>query len=239
MSYNGEGVQALVCALEELNSSNILNSDSKIKRILSCLAYYEEFRTALVYCSKGFDYKEEKSVALTIAEDGKPFLRLPRAPKNIVAFVSGLLLEFERKSEILEAFVCKYYPANSKNDSLKRFFNAVMVPFKETIVEFAVHGTGEAPRVVERTVEVAPSGFDEQLEHLLVSVYDTARELPEGKIKEELLIMSEGFAAAMDARDTLLIKAIWFGLRRALQAEKLCAKECEQIDETIRLYLLS
>lgn len=47
MEYNGEGVHALVCAVEDLESSNLIFIDRKLKPLLKCLAYYPEFRSVL------------------------------------------------------------------------------------------------------------------------------------------------------------------------------------------------
>ena len=51
--------------------------------------------------------------------------------------------------------------------------------------------------------------------------------------------MLEGFSAALDARDTLMIKALWLGVRKALSALGLCEKEIASMDELLRLYLVS
>ena len=53
------------------------------------------------------------------------------------------------------------------------------------------------------------------------------------------MVMLEGFAAALDARDSLMIKAIWLGLRKALTAQRLCKKEVEKVDEVLRMYLVT
>ena len=51
-------------------------------------------------------------------------------------------------------------------------------------------------------------------------------------IVDELLLILEGFAAALDNRDVLMIKAIWIGLRKYLLSLKLCAREIEKTEES-------
>ena len=65
MNYNGEGVHALVCAVEDLSNSNLIFVDRKLKPVLKCLAFYPEFRSVLSKCSQGFDYEAEKSLRKT------------------------------------------------------------------------------------------------------------------------------------------------------------------------------
>ena len=57
--------------------------------------------------------------------------------------------------------------------------------------------------------------------------------------RADYMVMLEGFAAALDARDSLMIKAIWLGLKKALNAQRLCKKEVEQINEVLRMYLVT
>ena len=57
--------------------------------------------------------------------------------------------------------------------------------------------------------------------------------------RAEFMVMLEGFAAALDTRDSLMIKAIWLGLKKSLSSQKLCAKEIEKVNDTLRLYLVT
>ena len=57
--------------------------------------------------------------------------------------------------------------------------------------------------------------------------------------RKELLLMLEGYSAALDTRDTLMIKALWLGVKRALVSCRMCPKEIAAMDELLRLYLVS
>ena len=63
--------------------------------------------------------------------------------------------------------------------------------------------------------------------------------IPREDERKEFAVMLEGFSVALDSRDSLMIRAIWLGLRRALADEKLCLKDIEKVDESLRLYLVS
>lgn len=82
MEYNGEGVHALVCAVEDLESSNLIFIDRKLKPLLKCLAYYPEFRSVFAYCAQGFDYETEKRKAMAKLGDSDIF-RLPKIRKRL------------------------------------------------------------------------------------------------------------------------------------------------------------
>ena len=238
-TYSGEGVNALVCALTDMQNTNIIYADGKIGKVLQCLAYYSEFRNALAFCNQGFDYKAEKQKVLTLSGE-RPVLRLPKHPKTLVAFVAQLLLEFDSGTLDLMKFVIDYFPDSSKQGSYLTFIERVITPFKHAIVDFAVNGTGDEPIAIEREVDFAPDGLSQQTEYLIVNMYNTVRECGlSNEERENFCVMIEGFAAALDARDSLMIRAIWLGLRGALHSERLCAKEIAEIDQQLRLYLVS
>ena len=224
MEYNGEGIEALVAVVDDLQNAGLIMADKKIKALLKCLAYYDEFRTVLAYCGDGFDYAAEKRKAFRKAGDYH-VLRLPDDPKVMVPLVARFLVECDDGTEDFITFCADYYPASSR---------------QESIVGLVVEGVKEDVPLVERTVDFAPSAVQKQTGSLLVAIVRAVEgsALTDAE-RDELRVMLEGCSAALDSRDTLMIKAVWLGVRRALAAYKLCPKEIAEMDEILRLYLVS
>lgn len=239
MEYTGEGIEALVAALDDLQNAGLIMADKKIKAVLKCLAYYDEFRTVLAYCSDGFDYAAEKRKALQKAGDYH-VLRLPKNAKTLVPLVAGLLVEFDDGTEDFISFCATYYPAADRQGSMTACCADMLERFKLDIVSLVVEGVKEDAPLAPRTVEFAQDGLQKQTEYLLVAM---VRAVDDGFLSEEdrkdLLTMLEGYSAALDTRDTLMIKAVWLGVKRALASLKMCAKEIAAMDELLRLYLVS
>ena len=239
MEYTGEGIEALVAALDDLQNAGLIMADKKIKAVLKCLAYYDEFRTVLAYCSDGFDYAAEKRKALQKAGDYH-VLRLPKSAKTLVPLVAGLLVEFDDGTEDFISFCATYYPAADRQGSMTACCADMLERFKLDIVSLVVEGVKEDAPLAPRTVEFAQDGLQKQTEYLLVAM---VRAVDDGSLSEEdrkdLLTMLEGYSAALDTRDTLMIKAVWLGVKRALASLKMCAKEIAAMDELLRLYLVS
>ena len=239
MEYTGEGIEALVAALDDLQNAGLIMADKKIKAVLKCLAYYDEFRTVLAYCSDGFDYAAEKRKALQKAGDYH-VLRLPKNAKTLVPLVAGLLVEFDDGTEDFISFCATYYPAADRQGSMTACCADMLERFKLDIVSLVVEGVKEDAPLAPRTVEFAQDGLQKQTEYLLVAM---VRAVDDGSLSEEdrkdLLTMLEGYSAALDTRDTLMIKAVWLGVKRALASLKMCAKEITAMDELLRLYLVS
>ena len=239
MAYDKEGVQALVCALEDVRDSNLIFVDKKLRAVLKCLANYDEFRTVLAYCNKNFDYEQEKRKALTKVGDSN-ILRLPKNQKTLVALVSNMLVEFDAGVMDVLSFSAMFFPSETKQESFDEFCVKLLEPFKLAVVNYVVEGIHEDAPEISHQVEFAPTGLMQQVEYLLVNM---AKEVQASQLDEnerkEFAVQLEGFSVALDARDSLMIRAIWLGLRRALADEKLCLKEIEKVDESLRLYLVS
>ena len=69
-------------------------------------------------------------------------------------------------------------------------------------------------------------------------VKDCSFQVPHG-IFHTVNFSVEGYAAAIDSRDSFIIKALWIGVRNALNAHNLCSKEIEQMEETLKMYLVT
>ena len=149
-------------------------------------------------------------------------------------------MEFDDGTEDFISFCATYYPAADRQGSMTACCADMLERFKLDIVSLVVEGVKEDAPLAPRTVEFAQDGLQKQTEYLLVAM---VRAVDDGSLSEEdrkdLLTMLEGYSAALDTRDTLMIKAVWLGVKRALASLKMCAKEIAAMDELLRLYLVS
>ena len=239
MEYNGEGIEALVAAVDGLQSAGLIMADKKIKALLKCLAYYDEFRTVLVYCNESFDYAAEKRKAFRKAGDYH-VMRLPDDAKTLVPLVAGLLVECDEGKEDFIGFCADYYPASNRQESMEKCCHDLIERFKLALVSLVVEGFHEEAPLVERVVDFAPEGLQKPTESLLVSIVRAVEEAALAEAdRNDLRTILEGYSAALDSRDTLMIKAVWLGARRVLASLRLCPKESAEMDELLRMYLVS
>lgn len=238
MEYKGEGVAALVSVLDDMQNTNLIMIDKKVKALLKCLAYYGEFRAVLSYANRGFDFAAEKRKAL-IKVGERNVVRLPKNDVALVAFVSALLIESDEGGFDLISFSTDYFPAHTKQESFEYFFAGVLEPFKLALVRLVVNGIEEEQPLLERTVELAPNGLAEQMQSLLVNLVKGVNEAQiDENVRTDFLVQLEGFAAALDSRDALITRAVWIGLKKCLTASKLCLRELEKTEELLKLYLV-
>lgn len=245
MAYSGEGVNALACALDEFRNAKIVYIETKLKRVLKCLAFYPEFREVLKVCNKNFNYAAEKSKALVRIND-RNTVRLPSSKTKLVAFVSLLLLDLDRGgSNEIVSFSNAFFPDINDETSFVNMFENIVVPFKNALFEFVRNGVSEEDLEtqaipVQPAVELAPSDIGERTEKNIVRLYTAVDEsaLSE-KARSEILFVIEALASAIDARDAKTIKAIWLGLKALLTLNDVCQSECAAMDESLKILVIS
>ncbi len=238
MEYNGEGIEALVSVMEDLHGASLIMVDKKLKSLLRCLAFYSEFRQTLTLCNQNFDYETEKKRAFVNIND-RHLLRLPKLKKTMVALVSGMLVDFDSGLMDVVTFAGQYYPAASKQESYQLFYEKVLEPFKLALVDMVVSGVEDEAPEPERIIEFASQGLQKQTEYLLIAFVKAVQETNvDDGIRAELMLMLEGYAVALDSRDTLMIRAMWLGVKNALASSKLCPREIDKMDETLKLFLV-
>lgn len=238
MDYKGEGIAALVSTLDDMQCTNLIMADKKLREVLKCLAYYDEFRAVLSFVNKGFDYPQEKRKALQRVGE-RSVLRLPKSDVILVALISNMLVEFDEGNADLVSFAGTYFPASTRQESYDAFISGFIEPFKLALVRLVVNGVKEEIPQTERNVEFASNGLANQTQYLLVTFVKSVNEAQiDTMLREDLLVMLEGLAAALDSRDTLMIKAVWLGVKKTLAALKMCPREIEKTDELLKLYLV-
>ncbi len=232
-----ESLDNLQSVFAEMQKSSIIFADKKIKNILKCLAFYDEFKEVLAYANMGFNFDQEKQKAKDGFQDtGK--LRIPKGDKNIVAFVSNLLLDFDNGEEDFIAFSAKYFSGADRQECCNLCFDSLFKPFLSSFKTLVKDGVVDVTHNA-KSIEFAPDGLKNQTEYIFVEFVKAVQNSPySADERNELLFILEGFAGAFDSRDTLIIRAMWLAVRRILKDKKLCKKEIALMDETLKLYLL-
>lgn len=239
MEYT-EGMNAFVAILEDMAASPVVMSAKKIKSLLKCIAYYDELRAVVDIAKDDFDFEETMSRCYVEVGSAASF-RMPMGTKDKVAVVVSLLLEFDQGKRDFYDFLTKCFPDDSAVDSYIQFCIKVLRPFKEAMLSLIENGDKEefAPSAIREEVEFANDGIQHQTEYFIMTIVEKVKTLNiSDSERADILVMIEGFAASIDNRDTLMIRAIWLGLKKVLSSHKTCAHEISKLEESLRLYLV-
>jgi hypothetical protein len=235
---HSEGLNAFSEILEDMAASPVVMSAKKIKTLLKCVAYYDELKTAVEIAKDGFDY--ESAMKRCYAEFGNSAsFRMPVGIKDKIAIVLGLLLEFDEGERDFYDFIVKCFPAESAVDSYILFCIKVLRPFKNAMIELVEHGDAEDLHSKINEVDFASGGLQDQTEYFVLNIVDEVKAANiDNDERADLLCILEGFAAAIDSRDSLMIRSLWLGLKKALVAQKLAAPLIPKLEQALRLYLV-
>lgn len=242
ISHDSEAVQAFIAQCEEMEQSQFVMSDMKIRLILRCLAYYDELRTLVDECKYNFDFDREYSKAIVSLGTSNMF-RLPIANRKKVALVVCLLLDFDSKRRDFIRFVLEFYPSLDRTESYRGFMKGIIEPFKKAVVDLLTTATAEQQVSEELSttdikVQEVSVALAEQASYLIdnATAAVKASNLSE-KTRNDIIFMLDNFTTVLERRDAQIIYSYWLGLKNTLKYNKLIPKIIASIEELLKSYL--
>lgn len=225
-------------ACNEMIDGRFILSDTKVSNILKSIVKSEILYNLYSKCMSGFKF----SLALERSQASNPsnggYFVMPDDEKEIVAFVTCLLLEVDKKNINLQAFVTdNFYSVDGYNISYNNFALSVLVVYKTAIKNLL--GIDENGNVVETEdfscnqisieEEVEKIETDQNTKILFANLVMNITELQNSinddyKIKynekEELLIVLKALNKAVHLEDLLIVNALLVPLEHTLNRYK-------------------
>ena len=122
-------------------NSRLIIVDRTIAEFLSTVVSTPELMQVVTECARTFNFKRELSNAVESDNLGTRFM-LPHNKRHVVALVTGLLNEFDRKNMSIVDFVTGFYPADASHTSYMSFCENVLRPYAEAFRSLLI---GEDP----------------------------------------------------------------------------------------------
>ncbi len=235
-----EAERAFCDVVDDMIVSPVVISEKKIKSLLKCIAYYDELRAVVDIAKNGFEYDDTMERCLVGVGDAVSF-RMPMSAKEKVAFVICLLLEFDSGKRDFFKFISTCFPAPTNADSFNLFCQKALNPFKVAFRKIFENGDSDdfVDAFLKENVEFVSEGLKMQTEYLLFNFSKSVQEADLQDVeREKLLIMIEALSTALDLRDPLLIKGIWFGIEQSLKSKKMCKEDLEDMEDALKLYMV-
>lgn len=228
-------------ACNEMINGRFILSDIKIQNILKSVAdsalLYDLFSKALI----NFNFERELADAKTANRVNGGYFNMPKQRNKILALVFCLLLEVNDKKLNLQEFITdNFFSQQGYNISYSNFSLVILVPFKNAVMQsFKCNEKGEQNELEQREWEnnqVAMIDVLEQTEeyhtnekisfaNLRVALAELVGAIKDNKKlktdqKEELLIVSNAIADAINNENTKIISALTIAFEYALQKNK-------------------
>jgi len=225
-------------ACNEMIEGRFILSDTKVSNILKCVVKSEILYNLYSRCMKEFNFHQtlDRSLASNPANGG--YFVMSDDEKEIIAFVTCLLLEVDKKNINLQTFVTEnFFNANGYNISYNNFAITVLVAYKTAVKNLI--GVDEKGKVIESedfsenqlTIDetIAQVETDQNTKilfaNLVMNIQDLANAInDESKIKynekEELLIITKALHRAVNIEELLIINALLVPLEHMLKKYK-------------------
>lgn len=225
-------------ACDDMIDGRFILSDTKVSNILKCVVKSEILYNLYSRCMKDFNFHHtlDRSLASNPANGG--YFVMSDDEKEIIAFVTCLLLEVDKKNINLQTFVTEnFFNANGYNISYNNFAITVLIAYKTAVKNLV--GVDEKGKIVETedftenqlTIDdtIAQVETDQNTKllfaNLVMNIQDLANAInEESKIKynekEELLIITKALHRAVHIEELLVINALLIPLEHMLKKYK-------------------
>lgn len=232
---NQKDIDAFTARCDALCKSKLILSDKKISDILKSIAASENFCFFIESCLKDFRYKQEleKATAEGSAKSGKPALNLPGEPEKLIAFTFCLLCELDNKERDFTEFLQQYFGLDELfTDGFANFCNAVIVPFKDAVVNYGNGQEQSLPETLEKaeTVQV-PQPETVKLSKVLSELLRNISHEPDLSLKERKQYeeVVSAFTRSVKAGDKSLMRALTWALAHMCKNYKFLHAKTKQL----------
>ncbi len=216
-----------------MNSKFIMSSNC-ISSILKTIASIPVLTNYLIKCSQDFSFDQVMDRATSTSK-----FTLPAQQKEIVAFVTELLYKFDRKDIDLTKFIKIYYPSKNFEASYKMFTQDIILPYimafngivrEEETKDIHLSDVAQAPAHAAKT---QATQYILALTELVTNDNNLKDEL-----RDDYLLMLEGFLYSFELNRTKMIKVVWTGLKSVMAQYKPAVSYIAAIEKILATYAL-
>ena len=224
-------------AKTDFGTSKLIMVDQVIRKFLGRVANDPMLYRVLVDCNRGFDYEGEKKKATVHDRFGVRFV-LPRNRHTVVALVTGLLYEFDKKEGgSVVNFVLKHFNSDATHLSYQRFLEEVIYPYLAAFADLTAPVVPEedppetAPTTVPEAVREEAENWVKRLLDLVIGDNDTYE-----SERKEMILMLNGLTYVLGEQNALLIPIVWTGLKNTFGDYPRGERELQELERVLFNY---
>ena len=225
-------------ACNEMVEGRFILSDTKVSNILKSVVKSETLYKLYSDCMVGFKFVRTLDFCKASNPNNGGYFQMPQEDKDIVAFVTCLLLEVDKRNINLQTFVTdNFYSADGYNISYNNFALTVLVAYKTAVKNLlGIDDNGklvgredvEGDQVtIQETVEEARANDNTKIlfANLMLSIVELQNAINEDvKLKfvekEELLIVLKALNQAVHLEQLIIINALLIPLEHTIGKNK-------------------
>ena len=213
-------------ACNDMIEGRFILSDTKVSNILKSVVKSEKLYKLYSDCMQGFRFAQTLEDCLASNPHNGGYFQMPQEERDIIAFVTCLLLEVDKRNINLQNFVTdNFYSVDGYNISYSNFALLVLVEYKTAVKnilnvddegnELEVADLSENQITIDETVEEVKANENTKIlfANLTLSIVELQNLINDDvklkfSQKEELLIVLKALGRAIHLEDLLIINAL-------------------------------
>lgn len=223
-------------AVNEMIEGRFILSDTKVSNILKAVVKSEKLYGLYSECMSGFKFSQ--MLEYCKASNNGGYFRMPESEQDIVAFVTCLLLEVDKRNINLQSFVTEnFFSVDGYNISYSNFALTVLVEYKTAVKNLLkIDEDGNEIKSVdfskqqvtmEETIAEAKANENTKIlfANLILSITDLQNAINEDvkikyNLKQDLLIVLKALNRAVHNEDLIIINALLIPLENIIGKNK-------------------
>lgn len=227
-------------AVQSVIDANILMIGGKFEDLLKLIAYNADLRVTVSECYKTINYEKLLKKCM-MQKDGRYVFRLPESKKGIVAFVTKLIYEFVKTTQVIENVLNQLYPDLDSRSAYSEFCKVVFNPYRLAFREVFLYNEGVDQEDTDD--ELATSISTAAANEIYSIVKDIRKELDgdnkiESKLRSELNELLDNFLFNVEDDNPKMVRPSWLGVKLALVDNKKFTQRIEKIEDVLKRFSL-
>jgi hypothetical protein len=233
-----ENIVEFFSACNEMIEGRFILSDTKVSNILKSVVKSEILYKLYSDCMNGFKFARTLDYCKSSNPNNGGYFQMPKEPQDILAFVTCLLLEVDKRNINLQTFVTdNFYSPDGYNISYNNFALTVLVEYKsavksllgidENAMPVEIDDEGLVQMTINEPTEDVRANDNAKIlfANLMLSIVELQNAINEDtKIKyaekEELLIVLKALNHAVHLEQLIIINALLIPLEHSIGKNK-------------------
>lgn len=234
-------------ACDEMIEGRFILSDTKVANILKCVVKSTTIYNLYSNCMKDFKFKQVLERSLASNPNNGGYFVMSDDEKEIVAFVTCLLLEVDKQNINLQTFVTEnFFSQDGYNISYSNFALTVLVAYKTAVKNLigvdengnqdTTEDLSQSQITMDETIDAIETDKNTKIlfANLMMSISELNNAINDNHHikydeKEELLIVLKALSRAVKLEELLIINALLVPLEHTLSKNKKLKKLYENL----------
>ncbi len=242
---NNKKIEYFINLCDDLITCKFLVAESKIQKLLACLADTAPIYELVSDCMEQFNHDREMNKAFVTDGKGRFYCNMPTEEYKIIALVFCTLADIDQKKIDFTDFIKRFFDDEDGVNCYTSFARRMILPFRELIAEAFGY-----PKRYSRNEDVEETAVVNKEDESIDSLFETCSNLAKDMVVEidenkyyfyyqfkEFKLMLVEIIKACEEKDFSRLRALVFGAKYASKGIKCVKFLMKELTEEIEDYI--